>query len=378
MAFPNQQAREVLSSGFLPSSPAAQELEPSTERAANFYETMETDDETYDSGLSLPSVSEQFKEDIKQNDPGGARRGSNPLAENPPKEPSSLNIGDSLHGKGKLRAPKVHLGDSIKAAPAINPETFAVTPTTHLAGQFRSISFLSQKPTLEGKHQSPLSSSDSPTSDYASGNFPSLAESGYDSLHSITSVEKPEQAVAGLGGAMVEEPPVLIAGPGSGEEMDVDHVVSSRPPKVSIANAASIFNSKASNIDLDDDDPDSKIDTDDVSFLPGKGGTAAATADSETGSTGSTRSRESSSLSPAPLTMSMFPVVVRSESPGAIVPAIAENIEIATDAVSPPTSERRHEGKRSAKGYLESDLGPTTKNPRLSPDSYSKYMLLYL
>lgn len=325
---------------------------------------MDTDDEAYESGLSLPSVSDQFKEDVKQNDPGAARKGgdgSNPLAENPPKEPPSLNIGDSLLGKGKLRgAPKAD-SSSIKAAPAINPETFAMTPTTHLAGQFGSISFLSQKPTLEGKHPS---LSDSPTSEYASGNFPSLAESGYDSLHSITSVEKPDQAVAALGGPIMVEKPVLIAGPGSGEEMDIDHV-SLRPPKVSIANAATIFNSKAADIDSDDVP---KIDTEDVSFLPisaGKG---------RTGSTGSTGSWESSSLSPASLTM--LPVGVRSESPG-IVPAIAEDIEIVTDAMSPPTSERRHEGvssKRSAMGHLESDFGPTTKNPRLSPESQSKYV----
>ena len=327
---------------------------------------MEMDNETYDSGLSLTSVSEQFREDAKQSDPDSARKGEdgrNPMAENTPKEPPSLNIGDSLHGKGKLRAPK---GDSIKPAPSINPETFAVTPTTHLAGQFGSISFLSQKPTLEGKQ----SLSESPTSDYASGNFPSLAESGYDSLRSITSLEKPDQAVAA--GSLIEKP-VLIAGPASGEEMDVDHVASSPPPKVSITNAGSIFNSKASKTDSDDDP---KIDTDDVSFIPNAAGKAGTTtADSETGSMGSTGSRESSSLSPAPLTM--LSVVVRSESPG-IIPAIAEDIEIMTDAVSPSTSERRHEGKRSAKGYLESDLGPTTKNPRLSPDPQSKFIWLFV
>ena len=77
------------------------------------------------------------------------------------------------------------------------------------------------------------------------------------------------------------------------------------------------------------------------------------------------------------LTPAVRSEAVRSESPVGVPTVIAENVEITTEAVAspvPPSSsaseyhQRQEGGKRSAAKLLESDLGPSTKNPRLSPE----------
>ena len=220
-----------------------------------------------------------------------------------------------------------------------------MTPTTRLAGQLGSNLLLSQKTGAEGKFMS----ADSPTSEYASGNFPSLAESdrGYASMPSM---EKPEGMATDNSSL---EKPVLITAETSGMEMDVDHG-SLHAPRVRVEEAP--------------DKTAAKIAIEDTARLTRK---VSDRTPSETSSLGSLESN----LSPAPLSMlTPSPVVRRSESP---VPTIAENIEISTEGVgSPSPSEpQRQEGvvgvasKRSAAGLLDTDYRPSSKNPRLSPET---------
>lgn len=310
---------------------------------------MDIADEAYDSLPSGTSRSE-FKEDGKQREMGAGSegQGSSPTAGTPPKERSAMNIGDKLFS-GERRSvdnplSSADTGGPIKqtASTSSNPKSLtmsnAMTPTTFLAGQLGSISF---RGSMEGKFSS---LADSPTSDYASGNFSSLAESdrGYASMPSMTSLEKPDNSMTQSNPAI--EKPILITGDGSmGEKMDVDK--------------ASVKSSSMTTA------VPSKIDIQDTALFAGK---VPSRTSSETSSF-SEASSLMSMLAPSPL--------VRSESP-ASVPAIAEDIEVATESVPSPSSSRLEgvASKRSATGLLERDLGPSTKNPRLSPEaSLSKF-----
>lgn len=301
---------------------------------------MDIEDEAYH---SLPNASDEFKEGGKQMEVSAGKEGhgSRPTVGSPPKERASMNIGDKLLIGGSRSFDKTQTSAEgtikVPCSTSNNPKSLtvsnAITPTTRLAGQLGSISFRG----MESKFSA---QADSPTSDYASGNFSSLAESdrGYDSLPSMTS-----------NNPTIEKPVLITGGDYTGEEMDVDRVKVTSPPE-------------GTNTD--------KIDIQDVGLLTGK---VPARTLSETSSMAS----ESSSLSPAPLSM-RTPSIRSSESP-ASVPAIAEDIEVVTEAVPVPSpSERlRPEGvssKRSAAGLLEGDLGPSTKNPRLSPEVLGKLL----
>lgn len=322
---------------------------------------MATVDKAYNPGLTLPSASDEFKENGKQKEKvsaGSEGQGNIPVAGTPPKERASMNklfIGDG-ESEGKSLSSGDSGGSGIKqrTSTSNNPKRTvpsAMTPTSRLAGQLGSISF---KVGAEGKHSS---LADSPTSDYASGNFsslgsgnfPSLVESdhGYESMSSMPSLGKPEQIAAQNNPSL--EKPALITGEGSmdEEDMEVDKARASIPPT---------------------DKPPSMINIQDAARVAGK---VSVRTSSETS--------ESSGLSPAPLSLLASSPALRNESPGpASVPPIAEDIEIVTEYVpSPSPSERlRQEGmssKRSATGLLEVDLGPSTKNPRLSPEALSKF-----
>jgi hypothetical protein len=269
-----------------------------------------------------------------------------------------MSIGDKLFGGGGMSVTKplstssyadTGSGSTKQAANSSgNPKSqtlssAAMTPTTFLAGQLGSISF--KGPSLDGK----LSSlADSPTSDYASGNFSSLAESdrGYVSMPSMSSLDKPDHST--MQGNPASEKPMLVTSGGTvGEEMDVDKA------KVSSPNA---------------EKPLSKIDIQDTTRFAGKISTRTLSETSE------------SSLSPAPLSMLVTSPAAASASPSS-VPTVAEDIEVMTEYVpSPSSSERLRQdgasGKRSASGLLETDLGPSTKNPRLSPETLSRFPLL--
>lgn len=318
---------------------------------------MDIEDEAYHSGLTLPSASREFKEDGKQRSAGIDGQGGSPTAGTPPKERSAMNIGDKLFSGGRKCVDKplcsADTGGSIKqTASTLNTPksvtmTNAMTPTTYLAGQLGSISF---RGSMEGKFSS---LADSPTSDYASGNFSSLAESdrGYASMPSMTSLEKPDHSMTQSNPAM--EKPMLIAGDGSmGEDMEVDKAKVKSPVMDMVP---------------------SKIDIRDTALFAGKVPARTSSETSSFSESSSLSPAPMSSLSPAPMNMLAHSPVVRSESP-ASVPAIAEDIEVATESVPSPSSLEylRQDGvasKRSAAGLLESDLGPSTKNPRLSPEA---------
>lgn len=311
---------------------------------------MDVEDEAYHSGLALPSgTSGDFKGDDKQTEKSSTEKedlGSALDPGTPPKERGIMNIGHSLQKKDSTKRPLDYSNPS---------QSSAMTPTTYLAGQLGSNLLLSQRVSAEGKL------SDSPTSDYASGNFPSLpsgnfpslpeSDRGYGSLPSMASLEKPDQAsVAGSGYG--EKPPSMAGDTPVGEEMDVDH--SNLPKAGDNAFSAAATRAKPG-----------------IEELAGK---VSKRTSSESSSFGGS---ESSSLSPAPL--SMLAPAVRSESPVSVPSVIAENVEITTEAVGspsvqPPSSsaseytQRQEGGKRSAR-LLESDLGPSTKNPRLSPEA---------
>ena len=326
---------------------------------------MDSVDEAYHSGLTQSSASDEFKENDKQREKVGAgsgEQGNNPVAGTPPKERAAMNIRDKLfsggsESEGKSLSSGGNGGSGIKQSTSTssNPKSLSVsnamTPTTRLAGQLGSISF---RGSMEGKYSS---LADSPTSDYASGNFsslasgnfPSLAESdrGYESMSSMPSLTKQDPSAAQNNPAF--EKPDLITGEGTmGEEdMEVDKPRNSNPAT---------------------ERPPSKINIQDAARFAGK---VSVRTSSETS--------ESSSLSSAPLSMIASSPALQNESPGpASVPPIAEDIEIVTECVpSPSPSERlRQEGvssKRSATGLLEIDLGPSTKNPRLSPEALGKF-----
>ena len=327
---------------------------------------MDTDDEAYHSGLNLPSGNENFKESLAD---GSEMAGQDSLVGTPPKERSTMNIKDKLFG-GNLSSTTTTTTDippgnvtaagssSIKpAASSVNPPslvgmTSAVTPTTYLAGRLDSFSIVSKKGGGDGKLPS---ISDSPTSEYASGNFSSLAESdrGYVSLPSMTSLEKPEDNFAPGGGDPTMGVTLLGAEDNlSGESMEVDSAI----PKVSVHKADVVFKER---------EEASKIDIVELSsLLP----TSEKIMLEMSSSSGVTRSR-----TPSPSPVSRLASSVRSESP-TIIPTVAENVEIVTDGGS--LLEQRQEGgvlsKRSAEGLSEPDLGPSSKNPRLSPEITGK------
>lgn len=327
-------------------------------------------DEAYHSGLTLPTdAGEDFKKNVAVDEVPGSvveneGSGVNPMAGTPPKDRAMTKL---FSGK-----PAVDKSDSSDPGPAgggIKPsisgsKTKLGTPVamTPLAGRFQSISFQPQK------LDSGLASY-SPTSDYSSGNFPSLADSGFSSMPSMPSMERPgENALA---------PPTSTE-----SRMEVDTGLTSQQPQ-SIPEV---------NIQRVDSTPSSTEVTMDTSQVPPPV-TSTGSANKSPSEAGSFGSRESSSLSPAtgPFSMLVAPVpsasspARRSESPGA-VPMVGEDVEIETDprptAVGDQrrgsagssgsgsgSSGQRHEGaKRSA---MDSDLGPTTKNPRLSPEVMS-------
>ena len=315
-------------------------------------------DEAYHSGLTVPTMAgEDLKKDesVEVRGPGSVTgnedSGTNPLAGTPPKERSAMT--KLFSGKPAVDAKGSGSGDpAIKQSAASSSKAklnLAGTPgvMTPLAGRLQSISFQPQKP--EGL------ASYSPTSDYGSGNFPSLPESGYSSMPSMPSLDKQEKH-----GESVE------AQTSTESRMDVDNPAS-QIPEVSIHSADPTPTSKEGATNSMDISQAS-------SFVP-------MTTSKSPSEASSFSSRESSSLSPAgpismlvpgPVTAAVAATVQRSESPGA-VPMVGEDVEIETD---PPaaglsgSSGHRHEGaKRSA---MDSDLAPTTKNPRLSPEVMSK------
>lgn len=313
---------------------------------------MDTDDEAYHSGLTLLSsacAGDDSREDVQQSSSDKAR-GSDPVAGTPPKERSAMNI------KGKLFAGNQGVdkgGSNIKPITPLGCLTgtpSADTPTSNLAGQLSTISFF-----VEGKF---TNLSDSPTSEYGSGNFPSLPESdrGYASMPSpLTSLEKPDEAMVQ---SSIERPKLITGSGQQGEEMEVDHAAV-QVPEVNVLGIASAPNEK-----------DSKIHIANVSsYVSASSDKSSELAPSEI----SPLSSRGSSSSPAPISMLVSTTLsIQSELP-TVVPVVAENVEVATYSLpssseQQPRQEGGMSGKRSATGSLESELGPSTKTPRLSPE----------
>lgn len=306
---------------------------------------METEDhdEAYHSGLAMMSASEEFKEEDQQ---GNGKRvtGSHPAAGTPAKERSTMNM--VFGGKGSTSKDTGGSRGSIKPTIGLMD---AVTPTTHLTGQLQDFN-LRQKASI-GEAKATL---DSPSEDV--NDYPSL-DLGYTSMPSM---DKPDETTP----LPANTPQLITSDSNEGEEMEVDRVTT-KPSDQNKASAP-IKNTKEA----------SKIDIKDVSLLaPTKNADLAAS------ETSSVCSQESSSLSPAPVSMLVSSSSDRSESP-TVIPHIAEDIEISTEGAGSQSSperrrkQQRQEGllsKRSAAGLSEPDLGPSTKNPRLSPEVSSEY-----
>ncbi len=248
-------------------------------------------DEAYHSGLTL---GEDFKKDdtLEAKGPSAATAGCegsgiNPVSGTLHKERNAMN--KLFSGKQAVSSlPKG--GDSIKQSASTTAKSklnltgtpFAITP---LAGRFQSISFQTSR-SLTGEGGL---STDSPTSDYGSGNFPSLADSGFSSFPSMTSLEKPEKP--GEGVAVTQTSGAnLTTGKDSGQKMDVD----SPAPKISIYSAEPAPMSE-------DTAASNRMDVSEgAQYVPG----LASKSPSETGSYSS---RESSSPG-GPMTMFSAPV----------------------------------------------------------------------
>lgn len=306
---------------------------------------METEDqdEAYHSGLTMMSASGESKEEDQQSDTAAGdvavkkAPGSHPVTGTSSKERSAMNM--LFSGKQPASTSSASR-DTIKQTLGLLDTPNAVTPTTHLTGQLKDFTLRQRCVGLE-----------SPTGEYVSGDYPSLCESdlGYTSMPSM---DKPDDVAASL---PAQKPQLITSDSNMGEDMEVDRVCSQN-----IASAP-IKNTKEA----------SKIYIGEISSLapaPVVKNSELAAAASETGSDSSQES--SRSLSPAPVSM-LVSSSARSESPTGI-PLIAEDIEVTTDMPhpSPERRRRRKEGvasKRSAAGLPEHDLGPSTKNPRLSP-----------
>lgn len=309
---------------------------------------MDTDDQGYLSG--------KFKEDANPSDDGGEKN-SPGMAGTPPKERSAMNMsfiegqpvgkrgGSSKDAGGVRPTPQAKLG--LADTPS------ADTPTSNLAGQLKSISFLGRPPS---------GLVDSPTSDYVSGNFPSLCESdrGYASMPSMDKPEEPTTSV---------NPPseqVAMATDDKGgvatEEMEVDDDGTLPKPK----DSSKIGIAEAS------------------SFVPGSAAKSPEWAPSETSSVGSHES--GSSLSSAPLSLLPSRQGVSGGDSPSVPSVVAEDVEIMTEGVPPAASssssssssleqrrlDGRQEGVTSKRSFPDSDLVPSTKNPRLSPEASGK------
>ena len=353
-------------------------------------------DEAYHSGLSLPTAGEDFKKDevLESRDSNAAATesgssGANPLAGTPPKERSAMSkLFTGKQSAESSKDPGTSSGsaeDPIKSAPKaklnLTGTPVAITP---LAGRFQSISFQPQGGcTL---------STDSPTSDYGSGNFPSLADSGFSSMPSMPSLEKQDKpaetaAVPPSSRSNATATAVnLITGDDCGQRMEVD----SAPPPIP---QVSIYSADPTPPTGDSaDTPPSKMEVGGEatvsSFVPAR--------KSPSSEAGSYSSRESNSMSPGgpmsmlvhsaapPTTAAATPTttaavgVVRSDSPG-VVPVVGEDVEIETESSATCRvsasgitirGQRQEGAKRSA---MDSDLAaPTSKNPRLSPEVISK------
>ena len=194
------------------------------------------------------------------------------------------------------------------------------TPTTNLASRLDSFNLISKRIGTDSHTlESPLMSTDSPTSDYASGQFPSLADSdrGYASMPSMEKVEQLQES--GEGGTttlkLLDTSKTIVTKDNEAESMDVDVVTT---PTGDEAVGMSM--------------------TKDATHRPtggrGNAGKLSTVLEeprlvdkpaSETSSTGSFKSK---SPSPAPSSLSAHSRH-RSESPS--VPSIGESVEVTTD-----------------------------------------------
>ena len=337
---------------------------------------METEDqdEAYHSGLGMISASgEGFGEDDQLSEPpgdGGAKQkdpGLHPATATQPKLRSEMN--KLFSGKRSSSALAKGPGPSIKPTlTSLMDPSSAITPTSHLTGQLKDFKFA----------ETPKPNVDSPTSDYVSADFPSLCESdhGYTSMPSMADEGGSQQPTS----LPPEKPRLITSESHSGDEMEVDRATSkpSEEP-VMINEPGSIGSSKIDISDVSSLVPSQDAKNTESATFPGKSLTAS-----------SSRESEEKSHTPPPVSMlvSSASSSSRSESP---VLHIGENIEVMTDSASgralatttaPPPSfasssqraspkrqrRQRQDGVASKRGRPEPDLGPSTKNIRLSPE----------
>lgn len=322
---------------------------------------MDTEDQAYHSGLSIADDAE-IGSTVPEDDlrDSGKTAGSSYV-----KERSQMNIKDKLFIQNQVTS-EIRVG-GIKLAEVRGGgsstgllSTSAMTPTSKLAGRLDSIS-IARRTVGDGGVKLPYL--DSPTSDYSSGNFPSLTESdhGYASMTSMPSLGKTSDEDGAVAPSKQKTPPPQNFTREGGSDLDAckdDGQMEVDDPPSTAASAGHM--SKLSMVE--------EIHVADEQIMKeGEG------------------ERDSVSPSPEPSLLSLPAAgsVVRGESPSTI-PAIAEDIEIMTDAMlssssssSAPVSfaseQAKQEGggflsKRSAVGLSEMDLEPSRKNPRLSPE----------
>ncbi len=320
-------------------------------------ETMDIEDEAY---VSLPSISNELdslNEIAKKNSADTSEElGSNPLSR---KERSAMNIGSKLFGGAKYQATgadgsNIKPGDTSKITlSGITPS--AITPTTHLVGQLKKFGM------GDGTALSPLA--DSPTSDYGSNNFPSLlSDPGYVSLPPAISMDKlvktpPTTSTTSMDVAKETESGELKEGDVNDDEsMEVDGV-RSEGARSEIKNTTSLLGEEKSKIDI--------IET--SSYIHDEAISERIKSPENIFTEGSRRSKSPSSAPVSLLASSN--ILVHSESPG-LIPTVGENIEIITEGTG-AVDQQKHEGllaKRKA-GMSEGEHGPSSKNPRLSPEA---------
>ncbi len=283
--------------------------------------SMDADDQAYHSGLST-TERHGDKAGTPLVEKAACASGSPPL-----RERSQMSIKDIS---------KVYGGGGLGSSGPLSLN--AMTPTSNLAGRLDSISLAKRGGGARG------SSMDSPTSDYASGNFTSgnfpsgnfssLPESdlGYDSLTSLPSLAK---------GGLSQHSRVRTS------------------PKLVLSNA----NIMAATWDKKDDMEDSVGDDEEGGIME----------EDEI-------ERDSTCVaSEQLLSLQGVSSVTRDGSPGA-VPIVGEDIEISTfTTASAPASlameskkqESLRAGGLSKRERLDTDMLPSSKTPRLSPEPSS-------
>lgn len=238
----------------------------------------------------------------------------------------------------------------------------AITPTTFLAGQLSSFS-------IQQSRYMGVAPADSPTSEYASDTFPSLPESGYASMPSMSGLEKLEGE--GQGEGVGEK-----GHDASDEEMEVDNV--RKAPQVSVEEGVTSSTSVSS----------PKIDiTEASSFLPARGGSGGGGGEihqevkhPQESSSCSPGGYEAHSPNSAPTSLVTSNILVSGSPSPSVIPTVGENIEVMTDGGGGRRTEQQQQqqqdgmlSKRTAAEVEEDDDAPSKKTPRLSSEAQSEF-----